>query len=201
VQLLELRHRGHARVEDRIRTGKDSGFGRFPSRQFAINQAWLELALMGIDLLAWTRLLLLDGEHTLAEPKKLRYRLCTWPPGSCAPPGERTCAWPKPGPGQTFSRPRSPAWPPYRDPSPKHALQHHLQRTRRNPATCRRTALPADPPAQHRSIEDQTDLVRGSTERLGLVECCTRARSGSWVGYRRCPVLTRFGGRGDGAPS
>lgn len=75
VQLLELRHRGHARVEDRIRTGKDTGFGRFPSRQFDINQAWLELALVGIDLLAWTRTLLLDGEHALAEPKKLRYRL------------------------------------------------------------------------------------------------------------------------------
>jgi hypothetical protein len=75
VQLLELRHRGHARVEDRIRTGKDSGFGRFPSRLFAINAAWLQLALIGIDLLAWTRTLLLDGEHALAEPKKLRYRL------------------------------------------------------------------------------------------------------------------------------
>jgi hypothetical protein len=75
VQLLELRHRSHARVEDRIRTGKDSGFGRFPSRQFAINAAWLELALTGIDLLAWTRALLLEGEHALAEPKKLRYRL------------------------------------------------------------------------------------------------------------------------------
>ena len=74
MQLLELRHRGHARVEDRIRTGKDCGFGRFPSRQFAINAAWLELALVGIDLLAWTRTLLLDGEYALAEPKKLRYR-------------------------------------------------------------------------------------------------------------------------------
>jgi hypothetical protein len=39
VQLLELRHRAHARVEDRIRTGKDTGLGRFPSRQFAINAA------------------------------------------------------------------------------------------------------------------------------------------------------------------
>ena len=75
VQLLELRHRGHARVEDRIRCGKDTGFGRFPSRQFAINAAWLELALVGIDLLAWTRTLLLDAEHALAEPKKLRYWL------------------------------------------------------------------------------------------------------------------------------
>jgi hypothetical protein len=75
VQRLELRHRAHARVEDRIRTGKDTGLGRFPSRQFSINQAWLQLALVGIDLLAWTRTLLLDGEHALAEPKKLRYRL------------------------------------------------------------------------------------------------------------------------------
>jgi Transposase DDE domain group 1 len=75
IQYLEARHRAHARVEDRIRTGKDSGFGRFPSRVFAINQAWLELALVGIDLLAWTQTLLLDGELALAEPKKLRYRL------------------------------------------------------------------------------------------------------------------------------
>jgi hypothetical protein len=75
IQFLEARHRAHARVEDRIRTGKDTGFGRFPSRVFAINQTWLELALTGIDLLAWTQCLLLDGELALAEPKKLRYRL------------------------------------------------------------------------------------------------------------------------------
>jgi hypothetical protein len=75
IQFLEARHRAHARVEDRIRTGKDTGFGRFPSRLFAINQAWLELALTGIDLLAWTQHLLLDGDLAAAEPKKLRYRL------------------------------------------------------------------------------------------------------------------------------
>lgn len=75
IQHLEARHRAHARVEDRIRTGKDTGFGRFPSRVFAINAAWLQLALCGIDLLAWTQQLLLDGELAIAEPKKLRYRL------------------------------------------------------------------------------------------------------------------------------
>jgi hypothetical protein len=69
------RHRAHARVEDRIRCGKDTGVGRFPSRVFAINQAWLQLALMAIDLIAWTQHLLLDGELAKAEPKKLRYRL------------------------------------------------------------------------------------------------------------------------------
>ena len=75
VQYLQARHRAHARVEDRIRCGKDTGIGRFPSRNFAINQAWLQLALTGIDLLAWTQMLLLDGELAAAAPKKLRYRL------------------------------------------------------------------------------------------------------------------------------
>jgi hypothetical protein len=75
LQHLEVRHRAHARVEDRIRCGKTTGFGRFPSRHFSINAAWLELALTGIDLLAWTQTLLLEGELATSEPKKLRYRL------------------------------------------------------------------------------------------------------------------------------
>jgi hypothetical protein len=74
---LDARHRSHARVEDRIRTGKDTGLGRMPSRQFAINQAWLACALTGIDLLAWTQTILLYDQPDLAraEPKTLRYRL------------------------------------------------------------------------------------------------------------------------------
>ncbi|WP_326585952.1 IS1380 family transposase [Streptomyces sp. NBC_00487] len=75
AQFLEARHRGHASVEDHIRCGKNTGFGRFPSRDFHVNSAWLELSLTAIDLLAWTRVLLLDGELAAAEPKKLRYRL------------------------------------------------------------------------------------------------------------------------------
>ena len=59
---LEARHRAHARVEDRIRCGKDTGFGRFPSRWFPINQVWLELALTAVDLLAWTQSMLVDRE-------------------------------------------------------------------------------------------------------------------------------------------
>ncbi len=75
IQFLEARHRAHARVEDRIRCGKDTGIGRFPSREFAINAAWLETSLTAMDLLAWTQTMLLDGELAKAEPKKLRYRL------------------------------------------------------------------------------------------------------------------------------
>jgi hypothetical protein len=74
---LDARHRAHARVEDRIRCGKDTGLGRFPSRQFNVNTAWLACVLTAIDLLAWTRTLLLADTPTLAraEPKTLRYRL------------------------------------------------------------------------------------------------------------------------------
>ncbi|MGW9027655.1 IS1380 family transposase [Streptomyces sp. NPDC055722] len=75
AQFLEVRHRGHATVEDRIRCGKTTGFGRFPSRDFSVNAVWLELSLTAIDLLAWTCILLLEGELATAEPKKLRYRL------------------------------------------------------------------------------------------------------------------------------
>lgn len=75
AQFLEVRHRGHATVEDHIRCGKTTGFGRFPSRHFGVNTVWLELSLTATDLLAWARVLLLDGELAVAEPKKLRYRL------------------------------------------------------------------------------------------------------------------------------
>ena len=77
LAFLEARHRAHARVEDRIRHAKDSGLGRFPSREFAINQAWLMLTAIAADLIAWTRLLALTGDaKTLrdCEPKALRYR-------------------------------------------------------------------------------------------------------------------------------
>jgi Transposase DDE domain group 1 len=75
LAFLEARHRAHARVEDRIRNVKQAGLGRFPSREFAINAIWLQLALTAADLLAWTQTILLHGTLAKAEPKLLRYRL------------------------------------------------------------------------------------------------------------------------------
>ena len=72
---LEARHRAHARVEDKIRTAKQAGLGRFPSREFTINAVWLQLALTAADLIAWTQTILLDSALAKAEPKLLRYRL------------------------------------------------------------------------------------------------------------------------------
>jgi hypothetical protein len=77
LAFLEARHRAHARVEDRIRHAKDSGLGRFPSRQFAINSTWLMLTQIAADLIAWTRLLAFTGDAKIlrdCEPKALRYR-------------------------------------------------------------------------------------------------------------------------------
>jgi hypothetical protein len=77
LQWLDARHRAHARVEDRIRCGKDTGLARFPSKLFAINAAWLTCALIAIDLIAWTQTTLLHDQPALAkaEPKTLRYRM------------------------------------------------------------------------------------------------------------------------------
>ncbi len=77
LAFLEARHRAHARVEDRIRHAKDTGLGRFPSREFKINQAWLMATALAADLTAWTRLLALTGDAAVlaaCEPKALRYR-------------------------------------------------------------------------------------------------------------------------------
>ena len=72
---IDAAHRVHARVEDRIRTGKDTGIGHFPSESFAINSAWLAASLIAATLLAWLRLLALDGDLARAEPKTLRYKI------------------------------------------------------------------------------------------------------------------------------
>jgi Arc/MetJ family transcription regulator len=75
IAYLEARHRGHARVEERIKDAKDCGLNKFPCYRFAHNQAWLAVVLIACDLLAWTKRLCLDGELAAAAPKRLRYCL------------------------------------------------------------------------------------------------------------------------------
>jgi hypothetical protein len=72
---IDAAHRVHARVEDRIRTGKETGIGHFPSQSIAINSAWLTASLIAATLLAWLQHLALDGDLAKAEPKTLRYRI------------------------------------------------------------------------------------------------------------------------------
>jgi Transposase DDE domain group 1 len=75
IQFLEARHRTQARVEDNIRCAKSTGLGHLPSRDYQVNTAWCQTASIACDLLAWLRLLALDGDLAKAEPKTLRYRI------------------------------------------------------------------------------------------------------------------------------
>ena len=75
LQFREAAHRTQARVENRIRCGKNTGLNHLPSRDYAINQAWCTAVSLACDLLAWLRLLALSSDLAKAEPTTLRYRL------------------------------------------------------------------------------------------------------------------------------
>ena len=74
---LELRHRQHARVEDRIREAKATGLRNLPCRAWNENTAWLEVVLTAVDLIAWTKLICFADVVELArcEIAAFRYRV------------------------------------------------------------------------------------------------------------------------------
>jgi hypothetical protein len=74
---LEVRHRAHARVEDRIRCAKATGLRNLPCRGYEQNKVWLELSLAAADLLTWAQALCFTAELSRAEPAAFRYRICS----------------------------------------------------------------------------------------------------------------------------
>ena len=74
---LELRHRQHARVEDRIREAKAAGLANLPCHDFQSNAAWLEIVLAAADLVAWAQLIGFTDAPQLArcEITAFRYRV------------------------------------------------------------------------------------------------------------------------------
>ena len=60
LDFLEARHRAHARVEDRVRTGKTTGLDHLPSTSMTVNAAWCVAAMIATDLLRWFALLCPD---------------------------------------------------------------------------------------------------------------------------------------------
>ena len=74
---LELRHRQHARVEDRIRQAKAAGLRNFPCRGQEENSAWLEAVLAAADLVCWAKLICFTHVPSLArcEIAAFRYRV------------------------------------------------------------------------------------------------------------------------------
>ena len=80
-QFLDVVHRSHATVEDRVRTNKAMGLRNLPSQSWSVNQGWVLACNIAADLAAWTRLLGLYDQPNLvhAEPDTLRYRLLHLP--------------------------------------------------------------------------------------------------------------------------
>lgn len=72
---LELRHRRHARVEDRIRAAKDTGPRNLPFHDADQNRIWLAITALAQDLLAFTARLALPATTATYEPKRLRLRI------------------------------------------------------------------------------------------------------------------------------
>jgi hypothetical protein len=72
---LELRHRRHARVEDRIRAAKDTGLRNLPFHDTDQNRIWVAITALAQDLLAWCARLALPATAAGYEPKRLRLRI------------------------------------------------------------------------------------------------------------------------------
>jgi hypothetical protein len=77
AQFLDVVHRSHAGVEDRVRTNKAMGLGNLPSASWEVNRGWMLAANLAADLDAWVRLLALHDIDGLvdAEPDTMRFRL------------------------------------------------------------------------------------------------------------------------------
>ncbi|MEN3305357.1 MAG: hypothetical protein V7603_1559 [Micromonosporaceae bacterium] len=76
-QWIDVLHRSHATVEDRVRTNKATGLRNLPSQSWTVNRGWVLACNLAADLDTWTRLLGLHDQPDLrdAEPDTLRYRL------------------------------------------------------------------------------------------------------------------------------
>jgi hypothetical protein len=68
----------HERVHDwvaAVDVAKDCGYGKLPSQALAMNKACFAAPLIAACLIAWLKLIALDGDLAKAEPKTLRYRI------------------------------------------------------------------------------------------------------------------------------
>lgn len=74
---LELRHRQHARVEDRIRQAEATGLRNLPFHSFSANAAWLEIVMAATDLIAWAKFIGFTDNTDLAccHIETFRYRV------------------------------------------------------------------------------------------------------------------------------
>ena len=121
----------HRQATTSLRTARSAARSQ---RHLPLCWAHERAGLTGIDLLAWTQHLLLDGDLAAAEPKKLRYRLLHV--AARLPRRRRTrLRIARPVPGPSTSSPRSTGSPRYPDPSREPATRAPTSSHRRNPTT------------------------------------------------------------------
>jgi hypothetical protein len=105
LDALELRHRRHARIEDRIRQAKAAGLRNLPCKEAAENHAWLECVLAAADLVAWSKLICFadDPEPARCEMANFRYRILHMAAPSPEAAASPSCASTAPGHGPSNS--------------------------------------------------------------------------------------------------
>ncbi len=144
---IDAAHRVQARVEDAIRTGKQAGLGHFPSFDFKVNAAWLTASMIASILLAWLKLVALDGDLAKAEPKTLRPGCCTPPPVWSAADGGAALKSRRPGRGPMRSQPRGGALTRSRKPPDQHETIPASKEGDPGPVEPRPPGPPAGPPS------------------------------------------------------
>jgi hypothetical protein len=92
-QLLDARHRQHARVEDDVRTTKHTGLSHFPSKFWEANLGWAQAICIGVDLLAWLKLL--GDLPPRPAPRRTRHAA---PPATAHPGPDHPRTAPAPAP-------------------------------------------------------------------------------------------------------
>ena len=96
---LEVCHRLHARVEDRIAEARELGLARLPFQSFSANETWLERIGLAQDPLTWLRIHVLDADSARLAPRACATACCTSPAASPAPHADARCTSPPAGPG------------------------------------------------------------------------------------------------------
>jgi Transposase DDE domain group 1 len=152
----DARHRAHARVEDHIRTGRDTGLGRLPSRSFVFNQAWLATTMIAVDLLAFAQTILLhDTALARAERRRSATDCCTSQRASPADNAGSGYDSTNTGPGPATLPPHSPDRPPC--PRPQADTSPRILRHPERPAAPAGRRHRHAQPRQHRPVRSTTD--------------------------------------------
>ncbi|MEJ8660992.1 IS1380 family transposase [Streptomyces sp. MS1.AVA.4] len=105
-QFLDVLHRSHASVEDRVRTNKAMGLHNLPSKSWEINRGWVLTANLAADLDAWVASwpCTTKAASPTPSPTPCAFGSTTCPPAWPSTPAAAGCRSKRAGRGQRRSR-------------------------------------------------------------------------------------------------